>query len=136
MAIHEFLALLKKSVIFWNFRRTTLADVYPDLREANLSKTNLSGADPLACRADRIETNEVVIGRWAQNEGKIEWRFDGPGPDTVYSGDVVDAAMVGISSTFAGLNGCWYALRSSSTTMTFTARRPGHDEAGNKMSPP
>jgi hypothetical protein len=90
---------------------------------------------PITFNSDGTFNAPNYIGRWAQNEGKIEWRFDGPGPDTVYSGDVVDAAMVGISSTFAGKNGCWYALRSTSTTMTFTTSRPEYDEAGNEVNP-
>ena len=71
-------------------------------------------------------------GEWVENDGKIMWRFD-TGP-AVYSGDIIGPAMVGISSTFQGLNGCWYALVGGSTTAALEARKPEHDVAGNKTS--
>lgn len=72
-------------------------------------------------------------GKWVQTEGKIIWKFD-QAPNTVYGGDLVDAAMLGISSTFAGLNGCWYALRTGVKTAPFAESKPEHDVAGNKAS--
>jgi hypothetical protein len=77
-----------------------------------------------------VLTNET--GEWVENDGKIMWRFD-TGP-AVYSGDIIGPAMVGIMSTFQGLNGCWYATVGSSTTMAFAARKPEHDVAGNRTS--
>lgn len=75
-----------------------------------------------------------ATGHWVENDGKIMWNFD-TGP-AVYSGDIIGAAMIGIISTFHGLNGCWYALRGGSTTASFQARRPEYDVAGNKASSP
>ena len=70
-------------------------------------------------------------GKYVQYEGKIIWKFD-QAPNSVYGGDVVDAAMVGISSTFSGLNGCWYALRAGTTTAPAAERKPEYDAAGVK----
>ena len=73
-------------------------------------------------------------GERVENDGKIMWRFN-TGP-AVYSGDIIGPAMVGISSTFQGQNGCWYAVAGGSTSMTIEARRPEFGVAGNKMSTP
>jgi hypothetical protein len=77
-----------------------------------------------------VLTNET--GEWVENDGKIMWRFD-TGP-AMYSGDIIGPAMVGIMSTFQGLNGCWYATGGFSTTMAFDARKPEYDVAGNRTS--
>jgi hypothetical protein len=69
-------------------------------------------------------------GEWVENDGKIMWRFD-TGP-AVYSGDIIGPAMVGISSTFQGLNGCWYAVTGSGTAMALEARKPVYDVTGNR----
>ena len=73
-------------------------------------------------------------GEWVENDGKIMWRFD-TGP-AVYSGDIVGPVMVGISSTFQGLNGCWYALVGGSTAMAREASRAEYNVAGKKVSSP
>jgi hypothetical protein len=51
---------------------------------------------------------------------------------TTYGGNVAGNAMVGTMSTFAGLNGCWYAIRAGSTTMLAKERKPEYDASGNK----
>src|ERR1700726_4702696 len=79
-------------------------------------------------------TSEPLTGRWSQNEGKIVWRFDTF--PTVYGGDVVSVTMDGISSTLAGLDGCWYAIRSGVMSLAPTAQQPERDTAGNETSRP
>jgi hypothetical protein len=69
-------------------------------------------------------------GEWVENDGKIMWRFD-TGP-AVYSGDIIGPAMVGINSTFQGLNGCWYAVAGGSSAMTAKTHGAEYDVAGNK----
>lgn len=68
-------------------------------------------------------------GKWSSHDGQIIWRFDQV-PDSLYGGAVVDSAMVGISSTLAGSNGCWYAIKTTATTKAFEELKPKHDVAG------
>ena len=93
------------------------------------------GQVPMTFNNDGTFNLAPYTGVWTENEGKIIWRFD-TALNTVYGGDVVDAAMVGISSTFTGLTGCWYALQGSSTTMAFAERAAETDVAGNKTNQP
>lgn len=80
-----------------------------------------------------LNVNETETGEWVENDGKIMWRFD-TGP-AVYSGDILGSAMVGISSTFHGLNGCWYAVVGGGMAMTFEASKAEFDVKGNKVGP-
>jgi hypothetical protein len=72
-----------------------------------------------------------LTGKWYSNEGKIIWRYDGA-LATVYGGDGADKAMVGISSTLAGLNGSWYAHPVGLATAAPEAAQAKVDAAGNK----
>ena len=67
------------------------------------------GNTPITFSSDGTFSSPPYTGKWYESEGKIMWRFD-TAPNTAYSGDQVGLAMIGIISTFAGLNGCWYAL--------------------------
>ena len=48
-------------------------------------------------------------GKWVQNEGMLILNINGVA--TIYTGNIAGHAMSGTSTTFAGLNGCWYATR-------------------------
>lgn len=80
-----------------------------------------------------LNVNETETGEWVENDGKIMWRFD-TGP-AVYSGDILGSAMVGISSTFRGLNGCWYAVVGGGAAMALEASKAEFDVKGNKVGP-
>jgi len=81
-----------------------------------------------------VNVAETETGEWVENDGKIMWRFD-TGP-AVYSGDILGSAMVGISSTFQGLNGCWYAVvGGGGTAMALEAVKAEFDVKGNKVGP-
>ena len=69
-------------------------------------------------------------GKWVQVEGMILWQFDNS--KTSYGGNVAGNAMTGLMSTFAGLKGCWYAIKSGATTMLLIERKPEFDVTGNK----
>ena len=77
---------------------------------------------------------ESETGKWVMNEGKIMLHFD-TGP-AVYSGDFIGLAMVGISSTFQGLNGCWYALTGASAAAVAEPRKTEYNVVGKKVSSP
>jgi hypothetical protein len=72
-------------------------------------------------------------GKWVQNDGMILFQFDQwDSIKTTYGGNFAGNSMVGTMSTFAGLNGCWYAIRVGSTTMLAKERKPEFDASGNK----
>ena len=72
------------------------------------------GTTPITFSAGGTFSLPPYTGHWSQHDGQIIWRFD-QSPQTVYGGTAIDNAMVGISSTFGGSNGCWYALRVGTT---------------------
>jgi hypothetical protein len=80
-----------------------------------------------------FSTSEASAGKWVQTDGMILFQFDQfDSIKTTYGGNLAGNAMVGMSSTFAGLNGCWYAIRVGSTTMLAKERKPEFDSSGNK----
>jgi hypothetical protein len=72
--------------------------------------------------------SQNLAGKWVQNDGMILFQFDIS--KTTYGGNFVGNAMVGIMSTFTGLNGCWYAIRQGSTIMRIEERKPELDASG------
>jgi hypothetical protein len=68
------------------------------------------GTSPMTFNADGTMTVAPYTGKWSESSGKIVWKFDQLF-NSVYCGDEISNVMLGISSTFAGSNGCWYALR-------------------------
>jgi hypothetical protein len=86
---------------------------------------------PITFNANGTFALAPYTGKWVQNEGKIIFKFD-QAPNSVYGGDEVSNAMLGISSTFAGLNGCWYAIRTGSTSAPMAEAKPEFDAAGQK----
>lgn len=57
--------------------------------------------------------SQNYTGKWTQQDGMILFQFDTS--KTTYGGNFAGNAMVGLMSTFTGLNGCWYAIRMGST---------------------
>ncbi len=54
-------------------------------------------------------------GNCSSHDGQILRQYSNS-LHTAYEGTIVDNAIVGISSTFAGLSGCWYAIKTTATT--------------------
>jgi hypothetical protein len=71
-----------------------------------------------------------LTGKWLQNAGMILFQFDSV--KTTYGGNFNGNAMVGMMSTFGGLNGCWYAIRVGSTVTDAEVSKPEFDAAGSK----
>lgn len=61
----------------------------------------------------------------------MEFQFTPP-IRTTYAGNVQGSAIVGISSTFGGLQGCWYALKEGVVVHAAADKKTTHDMAGNK----
>lgn len=71
-------------------------------------------------------------GKWVESPGMMELQYDKS--KTNYAGNVQGSAMVGISATFSGLQGCWYAIRGDAKTFTRAEQAPELDLAGNEQS--
>lgn len=89
------------------------------------------GSAPITFNANGTFASAPYTGHWSQHDGQIVWRFDQP-QNSVYGGTAIDNAMVGISTTFGGSNGCWYALRTGTSVATEAAPKGELDHAGNK----
>lgn len=76
-------------------------------------------------------TSESYTGTWLQRDGMILFQYPSPSK-TTYGGNFAGNAMVGMMSTFAGLNGCWYAIRVGSTIAKAEERKSEFDASGNK----
>jgi serine protease AprX len=72
-------------------------------------------------------------GKWVRVEGMIILQFDTV--KTTYAGNVAGSAMVGLMSTFGGLNGCWYAIKQTSTLVLATEIKAELDVTGKKIKP-
>jgi hypothetical protein len=72
-----------------------------------------------------------LSGKWSSHDGQILFQFDSN--HATYGGSVVDSAMVGISSTFAGLDGCWYAIKQTATTKAIADHKPKYDPSGSTV---
>lgn len=69
-------------------------------------------------------------GHWSSHDGQILLQYNNS-LHTAYEGSVVDNAIVGISSTFTGSNGCWYAIKATVTITPFAkAEKAAHTLAG------
>jgi hypothetical protein len=65
-------------------------------------------------------SSEGYNGPWVQIAGMLTFTFNGS--DTTYSGNLASKSITGISTTFSGLNGCFYMLQAGVLT-TFTEAR-------------
>jgi hypothetical protein len=63
-------------------------------------------------------------GTWAQVNGSLFFEFNAPSR-TVYSGTVDGNGGSGASSTFAGMDGCWYMTKNGTTSTVQPAARHG-----------
>jgi hypothetical protein len=89
------------------------------------------GSSPMTFNAAGTFSSPPYTGHWTQHDGQIIFRFEGGG-NGVYGGTAIDNAMVGISTTFAGLSGCWYALRVGTSLAAEVKTTGEFDAAGNK----
>lgn len=70
-------------------------------------------------------------GNWSEDPGMMELQYSPP-IRTNYSGNVQGSAMVGISTTFTGLQGCWYAIQEGTQTFARAQREPTHELTGTE----
>lgn len=68
-------------------------------------------------------------GKWSSHDGQILLQYNNS-LHTAYEGTIVDNAIVGISSTFSGFSGCWYAVKASATIRPFAEAKPKHKLSG------
>jgi hypothetical protein len=53
-------------------------------------------------------------GNWSSHDGQLLLQYNNS-LHTAYEGSIVDSAIVGISSTFTGSSGSWYAIKTTAT---------------------
>jgi hypothetical protein len=63
---------------------------------------------------------EGYSGLWVQVAGMFMFTYNNS--ETTYAGNLASKSITGISTTFSGLNGCFYMLQAGVPT-TFTAER-------------
>jgi hypothetical protein len=95
--------------------------------------TNNYGQHPLTFNNDGTFSGSLP-GKWVQQDGTLLLSFD-TGP-AKYGGTVDGNVGSGASSTFDGLNGCWYITKEGTVGITAApAAAPGarqsHSAAGN-----
>lgn len=87
------------------------------------------GTAPITFDPGGTFSTPPYTGRWTSHDGQIIFRFD-QSPNSIYSGAVVDSAMVGINTNWS-LNGCWYAVKGTATAVPFAEHKKAtHDHAG------
>jgi hypothetical protein len=70
-------------------------------------------------------------GQWRQRDGTVMLSFD-TGP-AKYGGTVNGNVGSGASSTFAGLNGCWYLVKQGTSGLQIEPAAQSHDPSGNQV---
>jgi hypothetical protein len=73
--------------------------------------------------------SEGGSGNWSSHDGQMLLQYNNS-LHTAYEGTIVDNAIVGISSTFAGLSGCWYAIKTTATSKPSAERTQKHSISG------
>ena len=68
-------------------------------------------------------------GKWTSNDGQLLFQYNNS-LHTSYEGSIVDHAVVGISSTFSGLSGCWYAIKTTAKAKPSAERTQKHSISG------
>jgi hypothetical protein len=67
-------------------------------------------------------------GQWVEGSGELIFNFAGLA--TVYAGNVVSSAAVGISTTFGGSTGCWYLTKQGLAAAAGQKGAPSADPSG------
>ena len=75
--------------------------------------------------------HRATLEKWIQNDGMILFQYD-TANKTTYGGNFTGNVMVGRMSTFAGLNGCWYAIKDGGTIMRDKEHKLEFDSSGTK----
>jgi hypothetical protein len=69
-------------------------------------------------------------GLWVQNAGMFMFTFNNS--ETTYAGNLASKSITGISTTFSGLNGCFYMLQAGVPTSFAEERVAGKMDAKGK----
>jgi hypothetical protein len=71
--------------------------------------------------------NEGYTGLWVQSAGMFLFKFDTS--QTTYAGNLASQSITGISTTFSGLNGCFYMLQEGVPVTVTEGRASGKADA-------
>jgi hypothetical protein len=93
--------------------------------DGSYSKTTMS------ITGDGKWTNgEGASGLWVQSAGMLTFTFNNS--ETTYAGNVASKSITGISTTFTGLNGCFYMLQAGVPTAFEAERAAGKPDAAGQ----
>jgi hypothetical protein len=85
----------------------------------------------MTVNGDGTWTDGTYTGPWVQLAGMFMFTFNGS--ETTYAGNLASKSITGISTTFSGLNGCFYMLQQGVPTAFEAERAKGkRDSAGNE----
>jgi hypothetical protein len=56
-----------------------------------------------------LDNGEGLSGLWVQIAGMFVFTFNNS--ETIYAGNLASKSITGVSTTFSGLNGCFYMLQ-------------------------
>lgn len=83
----------------------------------------------MTVNANGTWTGPSYSGLWVQSAGMFMFTYNNS--ETTYAGNLASKSITGISTTFGGLNGCFYMLQSGAPTSFKAERVEGKkDEAG------
>lgn len=74
---------------------------------------------------------EGYNGTWIQVAGMFMFTFNNS--DTTYAGNLASKSITGISTTFSGLNGCFYMLQAGVPTSFAEERASGKVDSKGKQ---
>ena len=75
-------------------------------------------------------SGEGHSGQWVQNAGMFVFNFNNS--KTSYAGNLASRSITGISTTFGGLNGCFYMLQAGVPTAFHEERVAGQRDSSGK----
>jgi hypothetical protein len=88
------------------------------------------GTASMVVNGDGTWTGGGYDGLWVAVAGMFMFTFNGS--ETTYAGNLASQSITGISTTFAGLNGCFYMLQQGVPTTFALARAAGKRDAAGK----
>ena len=77
-----------------------------------------------------FNTGDGHSGLWIQNAGMIVFSYNGL--RVTYAGNFASKSITGISTTFSGLNGCFYMLQAGVPTAVGEVRAAGKQDSSGK----
>jgi hypothetical protein len=90
------------------------------------------GSTTMTINSDGTWSNgEGYKGPWVQVAGMFMFTFNNS--DTTYAGNLASKSITGISTSFGGLNGCFYMLQAGVPTAFLEERAAGKQDSKGRQ---